>query len=174
MYWIGSETMMTNREMASVLFNVDTLLKDKDENPYRVRAYMNAARALMRRKDDVAAVIGSGQKLKHRKGVLGDRLQNRLRELEDTGDLELIHDLCADLPPHIEELMRVPGIGPRTADLLHKSLNVDTAEQLVRAARNHKVRTVWGFGAKREQNIAQLSLFEDAWMNETPQLQMAA
>ena len=166
--------MMTNREMASVLFNVATLLKDKDENPYRVRAYMNAARSLMRRRDDVAGALGRNQKLIRRKGVLGERLQKRLRELVETGDLELIHDLCADLPPHIEELMRVPGVGPRTADLLHKALDVDTAEQLVRAARSHKVRAVWGFGEKREQAIAQLSLFEDAWMNEPTQLQMAA
>ena len=165
---------MTNREMASVLFNVATLLKDRGENPYRIRAYMNAARALMRRKDDVADTIARGQTLRRRKGVLGARLQRRLHELVETGDLALVHELCADLPPYVEALMRVPGIGPRTAELLHKALDVETPEELVWAARDHHVRNVWGFGKKREQQIAQLSLFEGEAFDEPFELRMAA
>jgi DNA polymerase (family 10) len=160
--------------MAAVLFNIATLLRERGENPYRIRAYERGARALMARRDDVARVLGSGKPLPRRKYVLGERLQNRLREMAETGDSALLHELCADLPPYIENLMQVPGIGPRNARLLHEALHVDTAEELVEAARAGKVGRVWGFGEKRQAAIAQLSLFDMEMPEETPRLRLAA
>jgi len=163
---------MTNREMAATLFNIATLLRDREDNPYRIRAYENGARALMGRKDDAVGVLRDSDKpLAHRRGVLGERLQRKLKELAQTGNMEYFTGLCADLPPHIGALMTVPGIGPRTAQHLYETLNIATPEQLRRAARQGRLREVWGFGSKRESQYAQLSLFEDA---EAPQLRMAA
>jgi DNA polymerase (family 10) len=93
--------------------------------------------------------------------------------MAQTGESTLLHELCADLPPYVEDLMQVPGIGPRKARLLHKALHVDTAEELVEAARQGKVSRVWGFGQKRQSEIAQLSLFDDQYQ-ESPELRMAA
>ncbi len=154
---------MTNRKMAATLFNIATLLRDREDNPYRVRAYINGARALMRRDaDDLVGALRTAEKtLPHPKGILGDKLQRKLQELALTGDMAFFDELCADLPPHMGALMRVPGIGPRTAQRLHDALGISTPEQLVEAARLGRLKPLWGFGPKRQAQFAQLSLFDD-------------
>ncbi len=67
---------MNNRDLAATLFNIATLLRDRQDNPYRIRAYERGARALMGRRDDAVATLREVDKtLPHRKGVLGERLQ---------------------------------------------------------------------------------------------------
>ena len=172
---------MTNRDLAATLFNIATLLRDRQDNPYRIRAYERGARALMGRRDDVVAPLQQADKtLPHRRGVLGERLQKKLKELAQTGELAYLAELCEDLPPHVLELMCVPGIGPRTAQRLYETLGIETPEQLFEAAASGRLRRVWGFGAKREQQFTQLSLFdapeaeEKAHREERPRLRMAA
>ena len=93
-------TELTNRDMAQTLWKIATLLKDKQDNPYRVRAYERGARALMGRRDDAVAVLREdGATLTRRKGVLGDRLQKKLAKLARSGRMEYFAELCADLPP---------------------------------------------------------------------------
>ena len=158
--------MMTNRDMASALFNIATLLRDQGDNPYRVRAYFNGARSLMRRDSEpMAAPLRASEKaLPHPKGVLGERVQKRLKELAETGRMPLLAELCEGLPPHIGALMQVPGVGPRTAQRLHDTLGIETPEQLMAAARAGRLQRVWGVGPKRQAQFAQLSLFDDAEM----------
>ena len=154
---------MTNRDLASMLFNIATLLRDQGDNPYRVRAYLNGARSLMRRnsEDMVAPLQGSEKALPHPKGILGERVQKRLKELVETGQMPLLAELCEGLPSHIGALMQVPGIGPRTAQRLHDTLGIQTLEQLTAAARAGRLQSVWGVGPKRQEQFAQLSLFEE-------------
>lgn len=154
---------MTNREMAATLFNIATILRDRQDNPYRIRAYVNGARALMRRDSDdmVAALQTADKTLPHPKGVLGDKLQRKLKDLAGTGQMPFFDELCEDLPLYMAALMRVPGVGPRTAQHLHDALGIETPEQLLAAARQGRLRSVWGFGPKREAQFAQLSLFND-------------
>ena len=167
---------MTNREMAAMLFNIATLLRDREDNPYRIRAYENGARALMGRQDDAARQLAQGSRmLEHRKGVLGERVQRKLKELAQTGEMSYFEELCADLPPYLRELMHVPGIGPKSAKHVHEVLGIETLDQLVQAARDGRLQSVWGFGAKRTSDIGQLSLFDDQdlWANgqsEAPRL----
>lgn len=153
---------LTNKEMAQTLFKIATLLKDRQDNPYRIQAYENGARALMGRRDDAVAVLRDDSKqLWRRKGVLGERLQRKLAELAKTGRMEYFAELCADLPPYIGALMAAPGVGPRLAQRLHETLGVSTAEQLAAAARSGRVEGVYGVGPKRAAQWGQLSLFEE-------------
>ena len=152
---------VTNRDMAATLFNIATLLRDRQDSPYRIRAYERGARALLARRDQIAdALRAADRTLPHRKGVLGERVQRRLRELAETGRVGTLDALCADLPPHIGALMEAPGVGPRLAERLHGSLGVETAADLGRAARSGRARQVWGVGPQREAAWAQLSLFD--------------
>ena len=157
---------MTNRDLASTLFNIATLLRDQGDNPYRVRAYLNGARSLMRRtSDDMTVPLRASEKpLPHPKGVLGERVQKRLKELVETGRMELLSELCEGLPEYIEALMHVPGVGPRTAQRLHDTLGIETPEQLLAAARTGRLQSVWGVGPRRQAQFAQLSLFDEAEM----------
>ena len=153
---------LNNKEMAQTLFKIATLLRDKQDNPYRVRAYENGARALMGRRDDAVAVLrDDSQHLWRRKGVLGERLQRKLSELAKTGRMEYFAELCADLPPYVGALMAAPGVGPRLAQRLHESLGVETVEELARAVRSGRAQGVFGVGPKRAAQWGQLSLFEE-------------
>lgn len=153
---------MTNRDMAATLFNIATLLRDRQDNPYRIRAYENGARAILARRDQIADALREADKtLPHRKGVLGERVQRKLKELAETGRMDYVAELCADLPPHIGALMEAPGVGPRLAERLHEGLGVETAADLARAARSGRASQVWGVGPVRAAQWAQLSLFGD-------------
>ncbi len=152
---------LNNRDLAAALFNVATLLRDRQDNPYRIRAYERGARALMGRRGDAVGLLRDGvSPLARRKGVLGERVQRRLQELAQTGKMSTLDDLCADLPPYVGALMALPGVGPRTAQRLHDALGVETPVQLAAAARAGRTRAVYGIGVKREARMAQLSLFE--------------
>ena len=98
-------------------------------------------------------------------------MQRKLKELAQTGEMTYFAELCADLPPYMLALMSVPGIGPRTARRLHETLGIETPEQLFEAAQAGRLRQLWGFGPKREQQFAQLSLFDEP---ETQIRQIAA
>lgn len=141
----------TDRELAATLFNIATLLRERQDNPYRVRAYERGARALLARRDPhvAARLRQSDELLRHGKGVLGERIQTRLRELARTGRMETWDDLCADLPPYMGALMTMPGVGPALARRLHNDLGVETALDLAEAARSGRARAVWGVGPKR-------------------------
>ena len=155
---------VTNRDMAATLFNIATLLRDREDSPYRIRAYERGARALLARRDQIADALRDADKtLPHRKGVLGERVQRRLKELAETGRVGTLDALCADLPPHVGALMEAPGVGPRLAERLHRTLGVGTADELARAARSGRARQVWGVGPKREAQWSQPSLFEGAF-----------
>ncbi len=147
--------------MAQTLWKIATLLRDKQDNPYRVRAYEQGARALMGRREDAVSVLRDGtERLRRRKGVLGDRLQRKLSELARTGRMEYFQELCADLPPYIGALMVTPGVGPRLAQRLHDALGVETTEELAEAARSGRAAGVYGVGPKRLADWGRLSLFE--------------
>lgn len=141
----------TDREMAATLFNIASLLRERRDNPYRVRAYERGARALLARRDPrvAARLRDSDALLAHGKGVLGARVQARLRELARTGRMETWDELCADLPPFMGALMTLPGVGPALARRLHDQLGVETAQALAEAARSGRARDVWGVGPKR-------------------------
>lgn len=141
----------TDREMAATLFNIASLLRERQDNPYRIRAYERGARALLARRDPhvAARLRNSDVPLRHGKGVLGERIQSRLRELARTGGMETWNDLCADLPPYMGALMMMPGVGPALARRLHAELGVETAVDLADAARSGRAQAVWGVGPKR-------------------------
>jgi DNA polymerase (family 10) len=155
---------LSNRDLAAVLFTVATLLRDRGENHYRVRAYLNGARALMRRNyaPIAASLREAPESFPRPRGVLGSRLQKRIRELITTGNLPLLDELCEDLPEHIGALIQVPGVGPRLAQRLHETLGIQTPDQLLTAAAEGRLVQVMGIGRKRQQQFAELAANRNA------------
>ena len=156
--------LMSNRDMASILFNIATALKQSgNTNPYRTAAYERGARALMGLRHEARDVLGSEEKITFRRRQhIGVKLQSKIREMATTGLLNQYHEMLADLPPHQRELLLVPGIGPKMADALFASLGIASADALVRAARSGTLSQVRGFGRKRVGQIAALPLLSDA------------
>lgn len=138
---------MTNREIATVLFNISTILAMQQGNPYRIRAYRRAARNLLRMRTPITERVAAGKPL----GVprLGTRLTAKISELAATGKSSFYEELCAELPPEEQALLHIPGIGPTIAARIHRDLGATDGESLRRAAATGRLQQVWGLGPRR-------------------------
>ncbi len=154
---------MTNREMASLLFNIATLLRGQGNvNPYRTAAYERGARALMGLSNEASAILQAEDRVPFRRRQrIGKKLQAKIREMAQTGYLEQYVDMVLELPEPFAQLMLVPGIGPKSAEHIYRTLSITTAADLVRAARDGHLRQVWGFGPRRIAALAALDLWEE-------------
>ena len=141
-----------NLEIANVFEEAADLLEIEGENPFRIRAYRNAARLLRSLKREVADMIAAGENLAELPGI-GEDLAGKIGEVVESGSMELLHRLHRQLPRSIVELLRVPGLGPKRAKLLHDRLGIKSLAQLRAAAGAGKLRALRGFGAKTEAKI---------------------
>jgi DNA polymerase (family 10) len=145
---------ITNADLAAAFSQVADLLELQDANPFRVRAYRNAARILGELKLDLAAHLAAGRPLPKLPGIGAD-LAAKIQEFAATGHLALLDRLRKELPAGVTDLLDVPGLGPKRVRALYDELHVHTLPQLLRAARDGRVRGLHGFGAKTEEHIAQ-------------------
>ena len=142
---------MNNRDVAAILFNISTILTHQYDNPYRIRAYRRAARNILRSRHSIAERVANDQPL----GIpqLGASLTEKISTLAGTGKLPFYEELCAQLPPEQQYLMRVPGMGPTMAARIHRDLGQIDAVSLARAAATGALQRVWGVGPKRTAAI---------------------
>ncbi|HXF47110.1 MAG TPA: DNA polymerase/3'-5' exonuclease PolX [Burkholderiaceae bacterium] len=145
---------LTNADIAAAFEEIADLLELQDANPFRVRAYRNAARILGELKLDLAADLQAGKPLPKLPGIGAD-LAGKIEELVRTGRLAALEKLRRQVPAGVTELLRLPGLGPKRVRALYERLHVHTPEQLLRAARDGRIRDLPGFGAKSEARIAE-------------------
>jgi DNA polymerase (family X) len=143
-----------NADIARNFEEMADLLELSDANPFRVRAYRNAARLVGDLQLDIAATLARGGELPKLPGI-GHDLDARIREIAATGHCAALDRLRRTLPPAITELLRVPGIGPKRVKTLYHELDVATLPQLYKAAREGRIRALSGFGEKTEARILQ-------------------
>ncbi|KPV53719.1 hypothetical protein SE17_07960 [Kouleothrix aurantiaca] len=144
---------MTNREIAAILFNISTILSTQNGNPYRIRAYRQAARNLLRARHSVAERVAAGQPL----GLprLGKSLTAKISTLAQKDALPFYEALCDELPAEERGLIRlnVRGLGPTIAARIHKDLGETDPSSLRRAVATGRLQRVWGVGPKRTAAI---------------------
>ena len=143
--------MVSNFDIARILLEMAQALELQREEPYRIRAYQQAAHLILALDEPLSRIRERGE-LRALPGI-GEGLAAKIEELLDTGHLRQHDELMAEFPPGVMALMAVPGIGPRTADTLYRELDITSIEELERAAQEHRIRSVRGFGEKTEQNI---------------------
>jgi DNA polymerase (family X) len=141
-----------NTEIAQCLDEIADLLELDDANPFRIRAYRNAARVVRGLGDEVAALVEKGRELSELPGI-GSDLAGKIREIAETGHLALLDRLRRATPPIATELLRLPGLGPRRVNILCRELGISTIEQLHRAVLDGRIRAVAGFGPVIEANL---------------------
>jgi DNA polymerase (family 10) len=141
-----------NADIAAVFEEIADLLEIKDENPFRIRAYRNAARTVSELGRELASVLEREGNLPKLPGV-GPDLAGKIREICASGTCALLERLHRELPPAISELLRIPGLGPKRVRQLYDSLDVKTIEDLRRAAGAGRIRELPGFGEKMETRI---------------------
>ena len=141
---------MDNRQLARVFAEMADLLEIKGENAFKVRAYRTAADTIATWGDAVAQMDDAG--LRALPGI-GKDLAAKVRELVDTGTCRAHQELLLEFPPSVLEILRLPGIGPKTVALLYGVLNIRTVDELSDAARSGRLRGLKGMGAKKEALI---------------------
>jgi DNA polymerase (family 10) len=144
---------MDKDQVAEILNGIGTLLELKGENPFKTRAYFNAARALETSAEPLAKLVAENR-LGEIKGV-GDALQKKITELVTTGKLVYYDDLKASIPPGLLAMMDIPGVGPKKIKVLHDELGIASVEELEKACQDGRVAKLKGFGEKTAVNICE-------------------
>src|SRR5512137_308828 len=137
--------------VARALRELGMLLEVKGENPFKVRAYENGARALEDLPGSLDEVIAAGT-LTDLPGI-GEALARKIEELFRTGRLELLDRVRAELPAGVGEMLRIPDLGPKKVAALLAALGIGSVTELEAACRDGRVREVKGFGEKTEKKI---------------------
>ncbi len=143
---------MENREVARVLRETAQLLEIDGAPIGRYRSYEKAAELLDNLSDRVEDLVRDPQKLMELPGI-GEGLAEHIREILSTGDYALRRKLLQKYPETLLQLLDLQSLGPKKVALLWKTFHAATVEDLVRLAREGKLRDLAGFGEKSEQNI---------------------
>jgi len=137
--------------VARRLDEVAAMLEILGDNPFRIRAFSNAARAVYDLSEDVNKLAESGELLEVR-GV-GKSIFADIKQMLATGTFDEFEKLSAKVPAGMLEMLRVSGLGPRKAKLIHDKLGIKSLEELEQAGRNGWLAELPGFGEKTQTNI---------------------
>ncbi len=141
-----------NLAIAAAFSEIADRLEIQGANPFRVRAYRNAARIAETLSGDAMQKLARGESLQGLPGIGAD-LAAKMAEIAGTGSCALLEQLRTESPPAITELLTIPGLGPKRVRALWQELDVQTPEQVLRAARAGRIRALHGFGEKTERRI---------------------
>ena len=136
-----------NVEIAALFDRYADLLEIQDANPFRVRAYRNAARVVSGSPRSMAELLAEGRDLEELPGI-GKDLAAKIATIVRTGALPQLEQLQQRVPRALSDLMGLPGLGPKRVKLLYRELNIRSIEDLQRAARSGALEKLPGFGAK--------------------------
>jgi DNA polymerase (family 10) len=142
---------MSNSELARIFGEIADMLDILGEVVYKAVAYRRVADAVERYPDDVAALFRRGAPPKL--PGAGPALTAKLAELSETGHLEYHDRLRAQVPAGLLDMLRIPGVGPRTIKQLHVELGIDSVEALRAAAEQGSLRSLKGLSERTEQNV---------------------
>src|SRR2546422_5897605 len=144
---------MQNPDIARLFDEVADLLEIQDANPFRVRAYRNAARTIRDFPEPIADLVRAGTKDLTDIAGIGDDLAEKITDIVTTGELPLRKQLASKLPAGLLDLLRISGLGPKRVKLLYKKLKVKSAADLAKALEGGKIQKLKGFGPKMEEKI---------------------
>lgn len=138
--------------VAGVLEQIGVMLELKGENPFKSRAYYNAARTVEMLGEEELRRLVEEDKLKSVKGI-GAAINEKLKELVTTGTLLYYNELKESIPEGLFEMIKVPGLGPRKVSTLYDTLEITSLAELEYACRENRLVNLKGFGPKTQQNI---------------------
>ena len=141
-----------NSDIATALNQVGDMLDIKGENPFRVRAYQNAARTVSGLSQNVADMVEKGEDLSKLSGI-GRDIAGKIKEIVETGTLQQLEDLKSELPGGLLDLLKLESLGPKRVKALYDELDIKSLSRLEKAAKDHKIQQLDGFGKKTEQKI---------------------
>jgi len=144
---------MDNEGISNVLSQVADLLEIEGASPFRVRAYRGASRTVGALASPAGSLPDKGPGSLEELPGIGKDLAQKIRDLAETGELALLHELKERIPESLIHLLEIPGLGPKRAKAIHEGLGIDTIDALEKAAREGKLRALKGVGPKLEAQI---------------------
>ncbi len=142
---------MINEELAAVFDEIAVLIELGEDNPFRARAYANAARTIRSLPEDINMMEANGS-IASVKG-LGKELRSHISEYLASGKITLKDTLVAAIEPGLIEMLRINGLGPKRIRAIHEALQIQSINALADACRDGKVAALPGFGPKSAANI---------------------
>jgi DNA polymerase (family X) len=141
---------MVNKSVHKLFEEIGLLLEIKGENPFKSRAYFNAAKTL-------ATIDNLEELVRHKrlteiKGI-GEALAKKIEEYEETGRLTFYDELTTQVPAGLLELLQVPNLGPKKIKSLYDQLGITTIGELEYACRENRLITLQGFGEATQAKI---------------------
>ena len=141
-----------NNDIADVFDEIADFLEIEGENPFRIRAYRNAAGTVRGLGDELKDMVADNADLTELAGI-GKELAAKIREILETGTAKALSKLQARIPGTVLEILRLPNLGPKRVRVLYRDLKIETLQQLSQAARKGHIRALDGFGEKIENAI---------------------
>ncbi len=142
---------MTNREIARLLDHIADILQFQDENPFKVKAYRQAANSIYHLDEDIQYLYEK-DRLGEIPGV-GKAIHAKIEEMVEKGSLEYYENLQKQVPEGLLDMLAIPGVGHKTIKMLYEQLGVTNREQLLNAAQDKRIRLLPGMGSKTEFSI---------------------
>jgi len=144
---------MQNAEIARLFEELADLLEVQGSNPFRLRAYRNAARTVEGLTEPIADLADEGPKALTVLQGIGKNVAEKIVVICETGELPQLNEMREEVPAGVVMMLRIPGIGPKKVAALYKELHLETLDQLKEAAENGDVAKLKGFGQKTTETI---------------------
>lgn len=143
---------MENFRIARILSEIGDLLEIQGANPFRIRAYRNAAHTVEGQTVPLQRMLSEGEDLTELPGI-GKDMASHIAEMVETGEAQVHQELLTEIPAGLLDLMRLPNVGPKRAGKLHEALGVSSVDELEVAAQEGRVAGLKGFGEKSQDKI---------------------
>lgn len=141
-----------NTDIADLFDEMADYLDIEGDNPFRVRAYRNAARTVRGLGPELRDMVARGQDLTRLSGI-GKELAAKIAEYVTTGAVKAHQKLQDKIPSEVDQILKLPGLGPKRVRILYHDLNIRSLAQLEQAAEDGRIRALPGFGHKTEAQI---------------------
>ncbi|HJQ79477.1 MAG TPA: helix-hairpin-helix domain-containing protein [Lacipirellulaceae bacterium] len=144
---------MNNRDVAALFDEIADLLEFQNANPFRVRAYRNAARRINDLSEPLASIAADPKRELTDIDGIGKDLAQKIGEVLETGAIAMLEELRAAIPGGVLAMVRIPGLGPKKAAALYKELGITSLDALRAACEADQVKALKGFGEKTQDKI---------------------
>jgi DNA polymerase (family 10) len=141
-----------NADIANVFDEIADYLEIDGENPFRVRAYRNAARTVRGLGPELKDMVAQKEDLSQLPGI-GKELTAKIHEILNTGTARALKKLQAKIPPEVRQILKLPNLGPKRVRVLYHDLKIQSLDELRQAAKDGRIRELPGFGKKTENQL---------------------
>ncbi len=150
---------VTNQQVAAQLNLMGQILEIKGDNVFKIRAFYRASESIERLATPVTAMDDTA--LSGIEGI-GKNIVRKVREIAEKGTFDELEEAKSGIPESLIELLHLEGIGPKTVSTLWKKMNIQSIDDLERAAKGHRIRAIKGFGEKKEEGFLKaITMYRD-------------